>query len=407
MAITNLDQLKRGTPWGFGGGGEMKAIGSAFGGLKPGQIYIKDGKIWLRGQGGTARSLTGAQLQKLDPTAMADPQVKSIVNQQSSIDRANSILGGGSSGAGGGLGGTLQDLIKSYREQSDRARTETLKRYNEGRGILDKRFSRNMSRVDNIGAATKANIEQSAEKAVANMRQSARRRGIGGVMAAFGGGERRRRDQSLSEHAERMALMKTGLDANLSKDIYDHVASRNDIGPDPALLSSLSALAGRGSVGGQPRVTTSVYRPRVTRPASSSLVTETRRFPTGTQPATAQATTAPVQSQPVSKPKVSRKNPGSGWGYAQGPLSTLSIGKNGIEMGLPTTQAPSSAPTAGTGNLMLEEARTPESVSRNAAIQMKNMEALRKKRMLSYARSMAKFNEPIDYMAQYKRAGTW
>lgn len=172
--------------------------------------------------------------------------------------------GGTGTGAGGtGTGGVngevtiptiLQDTMNEYKAKIDEANAANEARYQEGRGILDDRYGRNMKEINRLGAQQARDIRADASRAKGAQTQDLTRRGMSGTTSAAVAARGVDRDKSdaLNRLGDTVAQNRVNTDTQLSGDIANWIASRNDIAPNYEKLLDLAMQLGVGGIGQTP-----------------------------------------------------------------------------------------------------------------------------------------------------------
>lgn len=243
MAITNLDQYRgTRTKTGHGAylqtGGNESLMNQAYNSLNPGQLFIRNGKVWVLGQGGTAREAKPAEIAK-----------------------AGGMPGGmaGGSLAYQGQGGmppapqqdpqqTIKDALAEYRRATEEAKQANLARYNQGMGMHEGLRRRVMGLQKGQGAQQRADLHEQYRKERAAYQQSAISRGAASpaLMSTMNQGSMRREQESANRLNEALRREHIGYDMSLQNNQLGFLERRNDIGPDPALYARLMQSLGQG-----------------------------------------------------------------------------------------------------------------------------------------------------------------
>jgi hypothetical protein len=288
----------------------------------------------------------------------------------------------GGTGAGGG-GSTFDQYLQSFKDAQESARQANENRYSQVNQMYGQRLQKGLHEYDwlandqkkrygamnrtleGMGKAEEADIRESWRSTGASQQQALQGRGLGGTTVAstmrsginrqqnadVGRLDERVRGQRLglmgseASAMERTQLGRMGYEDAVRQQQQGFIERREDVGPDPRLLASVSQGygQGRGAMMGA-GTQTSVYRTnnasRMNQPTTSTIRTQPVQT---TQTAQPKVTTPTVKPKVTNPPTTSKKKGGStNWGYITGPQGTYHIPQGGgeVQAGLPNTPPP-------------------------------------------------------------------
>ncbi len=185
--------------------------------------------------------------------AIYSPDGRSIVSLGSSAGGSWGPGGAwGAAGAGGAGGNVFQQYLDSVKKAQLEAKAANESRYAEGKQGYQDRYTRGTNMIANVGAQEQRDIAASGAAQQAQIGAGMTMRGLGNSSAlpSMKAGAQRQTADVAARAAERVALMKQGVDSQLSGDTLGFIERRSDPYPDMNAAMSLASQYGYGRGGG-------------------------------------------------------------------------------------------------------------------------------------------------------------